>query len=163
MTCCLCTQQGLHEAGECESVPEDLEKAEDVPAASDVKESHLTQKASNPGGCTLEGGPVTVEESGSRARAQYSTRSLRAPKPAKDDTRTQKKIRLTEVEKLKKDHEDTKSQRTLMGSKEKAEKSKEPSTDNQTNAKGKRKRNMNAPVSEHVRVDSHVFLDIPIQ
>ncbi len=142
-------------------MPEDLEKAEDVPASGDVKESHLSQKASNPGGCTLEGGPVTVEESGSRARAQYSTRSLRAPKPAKDDTRTQKKIRLTEVEKLKKDHEDTKSQMTLMGSKEKVEKSKD--TDSQTYAKGKRKRNMSAPVSEHVRVDNHEFFNLPMQ
>ena len=153
----------MHQVGESESQPEDLDKAEDVPAAGDVKESHPSQNASNPGGGTLECGTVTVEESGGRATVVYSSRNLRAAKPPKDDSRSQKKMRLTEVEKLKKDHDDKKSQRALRGSKEKAEKSKEPNTDSQTYAKGKRKRNMNAPVSEHVRVDNYVFLNIPIQ
>jgi hypothetical protein len=163
LTCCLCTQQGLHQAGESESQPADLDKIEDVPAAGDVKESHPSQIASNPGGGILECGTVAVEESGGRATVVYSTRNLRASKLAKEDTRTLKKMRLTEVEKLKKDHDDTKSQRVLRGGKEKAEKSKEPNTDSRTYAKGKRKRNMNAPVSEHVRVDTCVFLNIPIQ
>ena len=92
-----------------------------------------------------------------------STRNLRVAKPPKEDSRTQNKTRLTEVEKLKKDQHDTKLQRALRGSKEKAKKSNEPIIDSQTYAKGKRKINMNAPISEHVRVDNRVFLNIPIQ
>ena len=163
MTSCLYTQQGLHQAGECESQPEDLSKAEDVPAAGDPKESHPPQIASNPAGGILESGTVTAEESEGRATVVYSTRNLKASKPAKDDTCAQKKMRLTEVEKLKKDHDDMKSQRALRGSKEKVEKSRSAKTDNQTYAKGKRKRNMSAPVSEHVRVDNHEFLNVPMQ
>ena len=151
----------MHEAGECESQPEDLDKAEDIPAGGDVNPSPPPQIASNHGGGTLDGGPVTVEESEGRATVVYSTSTLRASKPAKEDTRCQKEMRLTEVEKLKKDHDDIKSQMALMGSKEKVEKSKD--TDSQTYAKGKRKRNMSALVSEHVRVDNRVFFNVPIQ
>ena len=161
--CCLCTQQELHQVGEAESQPRHLDKAADVPAAGDVKESHPSQIVSNLGGGTVECGIVTVDDSGGIATVVYSTRNLRASKSAKEDTRTQKKMRLTEVEKLKKEHDDTKKQRALRGNKEKAEKSKEANTDSQQNAKGKRKRNMNAPVSEHVSVDSLVFLKAPIQ
>ena len=153
----------MHKAGEGESQPKDLDKAEDDPAAGDVKESHPSQFASNPEGDIVECGTMTFEESGGRATVVYSIHNLRVSKPVKDDTCNQKKMRLTEVEKLKKYHDDTKSQRALRGSKEKADKSKKPNIDNQTYAKGKRKRNMNAPVSEHVRVDSRVFLNIPIQ
>ena len=160
MTCCLCTQQGLQQAGECESQPADPDKAEDIPAVGDVKDSHPSGNSSNPAGGTPDCGTVTVAESGERAPVVYSTRNLRASKPAKEDTRTQKKMRLTEVEKLKKDQDDTKKQRALRGSKEKAEKSKEANIDSQQNAKGKRKRNMNAPVSEHVSVGSLVFSQV---
>ena len=102
MTSCLYTHQGLHQARECKSQHEDLDKAEDVPAAGDVKELHPPQIASNPAGITLECGPVTVKELERHAKVVYSTRNLMASKPAKEDTRTQKKMRLTEVEKLKK-------------------------------------------------------------
>ena len=159
----MCTQQGLHQAGECKSQPEDLDKAEDVPAAGDLKESQPPQIASNHAGGTLECGTVTVEESEGRATMVYSTRNLRASKHAKDDTRAQKKMRMTEVEKLKKDHDDIKSQRALRGSKEKVEKSREANTNSQTYAKGKKKINMSASVSEHVRVDNRVFFNVPIQ
>ena len=59
-------------------------------------------------------------------------------------------MRLTEVEKLKKDHDDTKKQRVVRGSKAQPKKSKEANIDNQQIAKGKRKRNMNAAVSKDV-------------
>jgi hypothetical protein len=131
-----------------------------MPAVGDVKDSHPSGTSSNPAGGTPDCGTVTVAESGGRAPVVYSTRNLRASKPAKEDTRTQKKMRLTEVEKLKKDQDDTKKQRALRGSKEKAEKSKEANIDSQQNAKGKRKRNMNAPVSEHVSVGSLVFSQV---
>ena len=88
-------------------------------------------------------------ESGGCGPIVYSTRNLRVSKPAKEDTRTQKRMRLTEVEKLK-DHNDTKKQRAVRGSKALPEKSKEANIDSQQNAKGKRKRNTNATVSEDV-------------
>ena len=144
------TQLGLQQAGECESQPADPEKAEDIPAVGDVKDSHPSGTLSNLAGGTPDCGTVTVAESGGRAPIVYSTRNLRASKPAKEDTRTQKRMRLTEVEKLKKDHDDTKKQRAVRGSKAQPEKSKEANIDSQQNAKGKRKRNMNAAVSEDV-------------
>ena len=150
----MCTQQGLQQATECESTPVDPDKAEDVPAAGDVKETQImSQILGNPAGGNLECGPVTVEESGVRATVVYTTRSLRASKPAKEDTRTTKKMRVSEVEKLKKDNDDTKKQRAPRGSKEKAEKSKEANSESLQNAKRKRKRNVSASVSEHVSVD----------
>ena len=65
--------------------------SEDVPTAIDVKDAHRSQISCNPTIGNLECGPVTVEESGERATVVYSTRSLRASKLAKEDTRTQKK------------------------------------------------------------------------
>lgn len=147
----------MQEAGECELQPTDPDKALEIPAVGDVKDSHTTGTLNNPVGATPDCGAVTVAEAGGCATVVYSTRNLRASKPAKEDTRTQKKMRLTEVEKLKKDHDVTKKQRAVRGSKEKAEKSKEGNIENQQNAKGKRKRNMNAQVSEHVCVVNLVF------
>ena len=156
----LCNQLGLQQVGECESQPADPEKAEEIPAVGDVKDSHPSGTSSNPTGGTPDCGTVTVAESGGRAPIVYSTRNLRASKPAKEDTRTQKRMRLTEVEKLKKDHDDTKKQRAVRGSKAQPEKSKEANIDSQQNAKGKRKRNMNAAVSEDVSAHSHVFSQV---
>jgi hypothetical protein len=146
----LCTQLGLQQVGECESQPADPEKAEETPAVGNEKDSYPTGTSSNPAGVTPDCGTVTVAESGGRAPIVYSSRNLRASKPAKDDTRTQKRMRLTEVEKLKKDHDEIKKQRAVRGSKAQLEKSKEANIDSQQNAKGKRKRNMNAAVSEDV-------------
>ena len=70
---------------------------------------------------------------------------------------------MTEVEKLKKESDDRKRPRALRGSKEKSLKSKETNIESQQNAKGKRKRNVNAPVPEHVSADSLEFFKAPIQ
>ena len=88
------------------------------------------------------------QEAGVPATVLHSTRNLRASKPAKDDTQAHKKMRSTEVEKLKKDHDDTKKQRAVRDRKAQPEKNKEANIDSQQNAKGKRKRNVYAPVSE---------------
>ena len=64
--------------------PEDPDKAEDVSAAGDVKNSHPSQILSNRAGSTLECGTVTIEELGGCATVAYSTRNLRASKPAKN-------------------------------------------------------------------------------
>ena len=116
--------------------------------------------SSNPEGGIPDCGIVSGAESAGRAPVVYSTRNLRASKPAKEDTQAHKKMRQTEVEKLKKDHNDTKKQRAVRGCKAQPEKNKEANIDSQQNAKGKRKRNMNAPVSEDVSVGSHGFSEV---
>ena len=146
----LYTELGLQQVGECESQPADPEKAEEIPAIGDMKDLHLSGTLSNPAGGTPDCGTETVAESCGYATVVYSTRNLRASKHAKWDIRTQKRMRLTEVEKLKKNHDDTKKQMIVQGSKTQPEKSKEANIDSQQNAKGKRKRNMNAAVSEDV-------------
>jgi hypothetical protein len=77
-----------------------------------VKDSHPSGTSLNLTGSNPDCGTVTLAELGGRAPVVYSTRNLRASKPAKEDTQAQKKMRLTEVEKLKKDHDDTKKQIT---------------------------------------------------
>ena len=138
--------------------PADPDKAVEMPAVGEVKDSQTTGALNNPAGGTPDCSAATVAEAGEHAPNLYLTRNLRASKPAKEDTRTHKKVRLTEVEKLKKDHDDKKKQMPVRGSKQKAEKSKEGNIESQQNAKGKRKRNMNAQVSEHVCVVNLVFL-----
>ena len=145
----LCNDMGLQQVGECESQPADPEKAHEIHAVGDIKDSHPSGTSSNPTGGSPDCGTVTVVESGGCAPIVYSTRNLRASKPAKEDTRTQKRMRLTEVEKLK-DHDDTKKQRAVRGSKALPEKIKEANIDSQQNAKKKRKRNTNATVIEDV-------------
>ena len=154
----LCTHLGFQQVGECETQPADLEKAEEIPPVGDVKDLHPSTTSSNPAGGTQDCGTVTVVESGGPKPVVHYTRNLRASKPAKEDTRTQKRMRLTEVEKLKKDHDDTKKQRAVRGSKAQPEKSKEANIDSQQNVKGKRKRNMNASVSEDV--SAHMPCDV---
>ena len=150
----------MHQVGEGESLAADPEKATDIPAVGDVKDSHPSGTLSNLAGGTPDCGTVTVAESGGRAPVVYSTRNSRASKLAKEDTQAPKKMRLTEVEKLKKEHDDTKKQRALRGCKAQPEKNKEANIDSQQNAKRKRKRNMNAPVSEDVSVGNHVFSQV---
>ena len=153
----LSTQSGLQQAGECESHPAVPEKAEDNPTVGDVKDSHPSGTSLNLAVSNPDCGTVTVAELGGRAPIVNPTQNLRASKPAKEDSQAQKKMRLTEVEKLKKDHDDTKKPRSLRGCKAQPEKNKEANSDSQQNAKGKRKRNMNAPVCEGVSVCSHVI------
>jgi hypothetical protein len=125
-----------------------------------VKDSHPSGTSLNLAGSNPDCGTVTLAELGGRAPVVDSTRNLRVSKPAKEDTQAQKKMRLTEVEKLKKDHDDTKKQRSLRGCKAQPEKNKEANINSQQNAKRKRKRNMNAPVSEDVSVGSHVIAQV---
>ena len=147
----------MHQVGEGESLAADPEKATDIPAVGDVKDSRPSGTSINPEGGTPGCVIVTRAESAGRAPVVYSTRNSRASKLAKEDTQAPKKMRLTEVEKLKKDHDNSKKQKALRGCKAQPEKNKEANIDSQQNAKGKRKRNMNAPVSEDVSVGNHVF------
>ena len=78
---------------------------------------------------------------------------MRSPKPPKDDSRAHKKMRMTELEKLKKNSENPKKQRSLRGSKDKAGKvadikTNEGDIDSQHTAKGKKKKNVADVVSE---------------
>ena len=108
------------------------------------------------------------------------------PRLAKEGEGTHKILRMTEMEKLKKDLDDPKKQRVLWGSKEKVEKVANPNSkgDNNTqqNMKEKRKRtkkrtttekntendsNVNASAGEHVSAISlgkvHKYLRAAIQ
>jgi hypothetical protein len=54
----------------------------------------------------------------------------------------------------------TRRSKSLRGCKAQLEKNKIANINSQQNAKGKRKRNMNAPVSEDVSVSSHVIAQV---
>ena len=135
-----------------------------------MKGSHTLEKeqADNLGGGPPDCGTVIMAEAGGHALAGQTSHQ-KTPRMAKEGEGTHKRMRMIEVEKLKKDLEDPKKQRVLQGSKEKVEKvadlNNKGGNDTQQNIKGKRKRtkkttttekntkndsNVNATVGEHV-------------
>ena len=145
---------GIQEGGEWKSPAADPEEGDGFLTGDDVQDLQTAATSNNPAEGTPDCVVMTVGDSTIRASAAYSSRTLRTPKPTKEDIRAQKKMRMTEVEKLKKENEKPKKHRSLRGSKEEAEKvadtkNKDSNISSQQNAKGKKKKNMPEPVSEH--------------
>jgi hypothetical protein len=152
LTSCPRTEEGLQEGGDCKSEDEAQEEEDGLPTGGDDQGPHLPATSNNPERGTPDCAVVTVGDTIERASAVHSSRTLRTSKPTKEDSRAQKKMRMTEVEKLKKDNENPRKHRSGRGSKDKAEKVSEPktkegNTSSLQNAKGKKKKSMPDPVS----------------
>lgn len=159
LTSCHCTEAGLQEGGEWNSPAADPEEADGLLTCGDVQDPQTAATSNNPAKGTPDCAVITVGDSTEHASAVYSSRTLRSSKLTKEDIRAQKKMRMTEVEMLKKDNEKPKKHRSLRGSKEKAEKvadtkNKEGNIGSHHNAKGKKKKTVPEPVSEPVSLFS---------
>lgn len=165
LTSCPRTEEGLQEGDECKSEDAVQEEEDGLPTCGDMMDPHTAATSNNPARGTPDCAVVTVGETIQRASAVQSSRTLRTSKPTKEDIRAQKKMRMTEVENLQKDNENPRKHRSARGSKDKAvtvsePKTKEGNTGSLQNAKGKKKKNMPDPVSEHVSAYLGLWLHI---